>query len=295
MRLAIVHETKYSYTSPANYTIQYLRLSPQSTTQQKVLSWKLDLPGRARQFLDGYGNSAHVLVVEGPHKEVRLRARGVVEVVEAPCTLPEQGPHLPDIYTRPTPLTTADGATLDFCEQFKRQMEKDRQDGVEALMGAIRDKVNYRPDAFKSTATVAGVLAQGMGGSPDLAHTFIACCRQLGVPARYVSGYLAPKSRPSGENGTRDTGVHAWAEVWVEGSGWVGLDVANRLRAHGRHVRVAVGLDHLDACPIRGFSRGGSGETVSIEVHVSEAPAREDTPVQVPMRAANRSEQRMRH
>jgi transglutaminase-like putative cysteine protease len=295
MRLAIVHETKYSYASPANYTIQYLRLSPQSTTQQKVLSWKLDVPGRARQFLDGYGNVAHVLVVEGPHKEVRLRARGVVEVADAPCAVPEQGPHLPDIYTRPTALTTADGATLSFCEQFKRQMEKDRQDGVEALMGAIRDKISYHPDALKPAATVADALTHGSGGSPELAHTFIACCRQLGVPARYVSGYLAPKSRPSGENGTRDTGVHAWAEVWVDGAGWVGLDVVNRLRAHGRHVRVAVGLDQLDAWPIRGFSRGGTGETVAVEVHVSEAPPREETPVQVPIRSSIRAEPRLRH
>jgi len=66
MRLSILHETKYRYATPANYTIQYLRLSPQTTVQQTVLNWKLDLPGPAKAFLDGFGNTAHVLVIDKP-------------------------------------------------------------------------------------------------------------------------------------------------------------------------------------------------------------------------------------
>ena len=76
MRLNIIHETKYCYATPADYTIQYLRLSPQTTIQQKVLSWNLDLPRAASPFPDGFGNTAHVLVIDEPHQEIRIRARG---------------------------------------------------------------------------------------------------------------------------------------------------------------------------------------------------------------------------
>jgi transglutaminase-like putative cysteine protease len=296
MRLAIVHETNYSYSTAANYTIQYLRLSPQSTAQQKVLSWKVDVPGKARLFLDGHGNATHVLVVEGAHKEIRIRARGVVEVVDDPCAVPEQGPHLPEVYTRATPLTTPDSALIGFSEAFRTQMQKDRQAASEALMLAVRERVDYTPGESQASATATEIFAQGCGGSGDLAQVFITCCRQLDVPARYVSGYLAPKSRPAtSENGSHESASHAWAEIWVEGIGWVGLDVASRLRTHGRHVRVAVGLDHLDACPIRGFSRGGTGETSAMEIHISEAPAREESTIPIPVRGAHSTERRLRH
>jgi transglutaminase-like putative cysteine protease len=70
---------------------------------------------------------------------------------------------------------------------------------------------------------------------------------------------------------------HAWAEAWIEGVGWQGFDVANRVRAYGRHVRVAVGLDYLDACPVRGFHRGGSNESLGVEVQVNETTYHEES------------------
>jgi len=71
---------------------------------------------------------------------------------------------------------------------------------------------------------------------------------------------------------------HAWAEARIDGVGWQGFDVANQVRAHGRHVRVAVGLDYLDACPVRGYHRGGGGETLGVEIKVGEANGREELP-----------------
>src|ERR1039457_4838669 len=99
----------------------------------------------------------------------------------------------------------------------------------------------------------------------------MTCCRKLNIPARYVSGYLAPKNRPVASLGQpNQLASHAWAEAWIDGLGWQGFDMANRTRVHGRHVAVAVGLDYLDACPVRGFHRGGTGESLGVEVHVDE-------------------------
>jgi transglutaminase-like putative cysteine protease len=276
MRLSIVHETKYRYTSPANYTIQYLRLSPQSTIQQKVLSWNLDLPGPARSFLDGFGNAAHVLVIDKPHQEIRIRARGEVEVRDEPLTLPDAGPHRPDLYMRSTELTAQDEALVRFTEGFRRQTANSRAAALETLMLAVRDKVDYQPGVTHVKTSAAQAFARGAGVCQDHAHVFVSCCRQLNIPARYVSGYLALMNGPAIANGAEtEMASHAWAEAWVEGVGWQGFDVANQVRAHGRHVRVAVGLDYLDACPVRGFHRGGSGESLGVEVHVDETLVRQ--------------------
>jgi transglutaminase-like putative cysteine protease len=279
MRLSIIHETKYRYTSPANYTIQYLRLSPQSTIQQKVLSWNLDLPGPARPFLDGFGNAAHVLVIDKPHQEIRIRARGEVEVQDEPLTLPDTGPHHPELYMRFTELTAQDEALVRFTQGFRQQSANNRAAALESLMVAVREKVDYRPGVTHVKTSAAQAFARGAGVCQDHAHVFVSCCRQLSIPARYVSGYLATQNGSANANGGEsEMASHAWAEAWIDGVGWQGFDVANQVRAQGRHVRVAVGLDYLDACPVRGFHRGGSGESLGVEVHVDETLVRQESP-----------------
>jgi transglutaminase-like putative cysteine protease len=273
MRLAIVHETKYRYATPANYSIQYLRLSPQPTPQQKVINWQLDLPGPARPFVDGFGNTAHVLVIDKPHQEIRIRARGEVEVSDEPLVLPDSGPHRPELFMRSTELTAQDEAIIRFSDGFRRQTANNRAAAVEALMAAVREKVEYKKGVTEVSTTAAKAFARGAGVCQDHAHVFVACCRTLNIPARYVSGYLAPKELTAANGSPRELASHAWAEAWIDGVGWQGFDVANQVRAHGRHVRVAVGLDYLDACPVRGFHRGGTGESLGVEVHVSDPAA----------------------
>lgn len=273
MRLSIVHETKYRYATPANYSIQYLRLSPQPTPQQRVLDWQLDLPAPARAFVDGFGNTAHVLVIDKLHEEIRIRARGEVEVDDALMTLPDSGPNRPDLFMRSTALTAQDDAIMHFSDGFRRQTANNRAAAVEALMTAVREKVEYRKGVTEVTTTAARAFARGAGVCQDHAHVFVACCRHLNIPARYVSGYLAPSELAAPDGAPRQLASHAWAEAWIDGVGWQGFDVANQVRARGRHVRLAVGLDYLDACPVRGFHRGGSGESLGVEVRVSDPSA----------------------
>jgi transglutaminase-like putative cysteine protease len=269
MRLSIVHETKYVYDTPANYSIQYLRLSPQSTPQQKVLNWSLDLPVPARPFVDGFGNTAHVLVIDKPHQSICIRARGEVDIQDEPLLLPDAGPHRPEIFTRWTALTAQDEAMIRFAEGFRRQSNNDRAAAVESLMSAVREKVEYKTGVTDAATPAAQAFARGAGVCQDHAHVFVSCCRRLSIPARYVSGYLAPKSLNIAADGSvQGLASHAWAEAWIDGVGWQGFDVANQVRAHGRHVRVAVGLDYLDACPVRGFHRGGGGEAMGVDVKV---------------------------
>jgi transglutaminase-like putative cysteine protease len=112
-------------------------------------------------------------------------------------------------------------------------------------------------------------LADGKGVCQDHAHIFIAAARTLGVPARYITGYLLLDS-----GGTADA-HHAWAEAWVEGLGWVGFDVSNGICPTDKYVRLAVGLDAGYAAPVTGSRRGGQEETLSVTVDVQQASAQQ--------------------
>jgi transglutaminase-like putative cysteine protease len=264
MRVSIVHETLYRYRSPATYSIQYLRLWPQASRRQKVLSWKLDAPAPLRRWVDGFGNDAHVLVLDRPHEEIRVRARGEVDVQETSDVVEEPGPHPPALYLRATRLTEATGGLSDFAEQFRADARRDPRNTLEGLMMGVREHVDYQPGITHAATAATEAFGARAGVCQDHAHIFVACCRRLGVPARYVSGYL-------GIEGDGRMASHAWAEAWLDGEGWRSYDIANRLRPAGRHVRVAVGMDYLDACPVRGFRRGGLGESLEVEVRVNDA------------------------
>src|SRR6478609_892778 len=134
MRVTIVHETVYRYESPAHYSVQYLRLSPRSTGRQKVISWKLEAPAPVRHWVDTFGNDAHLLVVDRPHAEIRVRARGDVEVHDTPV-VEDAGPQSLDVYLRTTPLTAPDAALSAFAQDFRAPIESDRKEGLLKLMG----------------------------------------------------------------------------------------------------------------------------------------------------------------
>jgi len=279
MRVSIVHETLYRYRSPAAYSIQYLRLWPQPSRRQKVLSWKLDAPAPLRPWVDGFGNDAHVLVIDRPHEVIRVRARGEVVVQEASEVIEEPGPHPPALFLRPTRLTEATGALGDYADKFRADIRQDPRNALESLMMGVREHVDYQPGITHSATAASEAFGARAGVCQDHAHIFVACCRRLSIPARYVSGYLGTES-------DGNLASHAWAEAWVEGEGWRSYDIANRIRPSGRHVRLAVGLDYLDACPVRGYRRGGLGESLEVEVRVNDLPQL-PTPPPAPKKESN--------
>jgi transglutaminase-like putative cysteine protease len=261
MRVAVHHETTYRYESAAQYSVQYLRLSPRTTMRQKVISWKLDTPGTCRPFTDTFGNDSHVVVVDRAHDEIRVRARGEVEVTDDQEICEDIGPQNPEVYRRTTLLTTPTPPLSSMAADFAQFVGKDDHKALEALMLTLRERIEYKAGVTHSATSAAEAFERGAGVCQDHAHVFLTCARALGYPARYVSGYLAAE-------GAGELASHAWAEIWLPEHGWTGYDVANRARPGGGYVRLAVGLDYLDACPVRGFRRGGFGESLDVEVQV---------------------------
>jgi transglutaminase-like putative cysteine protease len=266
MRVAINHETVYRYSEPANYSIQYLRLTPLSNLEQRVVSWRLTAPGTLTPWTDAFGNSAHVLVVDKPHDEIRITATGEIEIADGGRPLLSDGePHPPELYLRPTPLTAADEKVVEFATRFKPAIISNPRRGLDGLADGIRRTLGHRPGTSHGALSARDALKSRSGQSQDYAHLFISCCRTLGVPARFVSGYLC-----SDGPGAAKISGHAWAETWVEGAGWMFFDVASPVSNARAHVRVAVGLDQLDAAPVRAM-RKGADDDLDVVVSVDDA------------------------
>jgi transglutaminase-like putative cysteine protease len=257
MKLAIHHDTTYRYADRVRASIQYLRLTPQDSTRQRVLDWHLELPPSVHAQRDGHGNVLHVLTLDEPHQSIVIGARGQVEIDEnCECEWGEGSP-LP--YLRSTALTAADAALREFARACCGE-RRDRAALIE-LMEALHQRMPFTPGITQVDTPAAEAFALGLGVCQDHTHVFLACARSLDVPARYVSGYLCTA-------GSSELASHAWAEVWIDGA-WYSFDVTNRLTRPSRHLKLAVGLDYLDACPVRGMRRGGQEQMHAL---VQEAP-----------------------
>jgi transglutaminase-like putative cysteine protease len=241
MKYMITHQFNYAYESPVRLSTQYLRLTPRDTTRQKVVGWKLETPGAALRTTDGYGNVLHVLTIDKPVTGIAIQAQGSVEtaaVLDEPSDF-TGAPLSPLLFLRATGLTRADEARRAFAEKWRGATTLS---GLRMLAVAIHD-------------------SNGESSAADSAHEFIACCRHLGVPARYVSGYIYD----------REVALHAWAEAWVE-ERWHSFDIARGTPVGETHIKIAVGADYLDACPVRGVRVGGGTETLMAQAQVMAQP-----------------------
>ena len=141
---------------------------------------------------------------------------------------------------------------------------------MHGLFNTVAEAIAYKPGTTSAQTTAAQALKAGKGVCQDHAHVFISAARAMGVPARYIVGYLFA------EDG-KTTETHAWAEAFVPEIGWVGFDPANRLCPTDRYVRLACGLDAADAAPIRGNVSGAAQERLSASVDIAQAAGQSQT------------------
>lgn len=261
MRSKIEHLTRYDYTVPANGVVQLLRVEPPTTEDQHVIAWRVDfdVDGALRRGVDVFGNVTHMFYAEEPVRRLTLTVAGEVETRDAHGLLrgaPE--PLEPLLFRRTTQLTQADDALRAFARELPQGSTLER---LHALLEGVNSRVLFETGVTQSATDAATAFAQGAGVCQDHAQIFITVARLIGIPARYVSGHFV---RSDGRD--QQPAAHAWAEAHVEDLGWVGFDPANGISTTDQHVRVAIGLDSLDAAPVRGARRGGGAETLAVEV-----------------------------
>ncbi|MDA8869912.1 transglutaminase family protein [Rhizobiaceae bacterium] len=272
MRLQIRHSTLYNYANPVAYGLQELRLWPQKTDGLTIHDWTVTLTGLVEQaeFTDQHGNHARLSSVEPDATTIEMVVAADVEVEDrAGVVGPHVGPAPLWLYLRSTPLTLADEGIAALLEDFGQEQPQEPA-RLHDLSHLIADRVAYETGATGATTTAEGALKLGQGVCQDHAHIFVAASRQLGIPARYVSGYLMMDDRIEQE------ATHAWAEAYLPSLGWVGFDVSNGISPDGRYVRLATGLDYREAAPVLGMrlsdgaGAGAGNETLAVAISVQQ-------------------------
>jgi len=263
MQLHIRHETHYHYERPVKYSVQSLHLTPRRDTSQRSLEWSISAPGRRLEQIDAYGNISHLLTIDEPHREIRLVVYGIVETTDIEVRQ-DDGPLSPLAFLAPTALTGASEELRAFAQAAVRAVDAP-QARARALAEAVCDAVRYKPGTSDVQDPAAVAFKNGEGVCQDHAHVYIAAARSVGIPARYVSGYLY-----TGD--TKDVASHAWADVWLGAElGWQSVDVTHKRPAYRTYCRLAVGRDYLDAAPVRGVRHGGGGEHMQATVLVADS------------------------
>lgn len=269
MRLSIRHTTRYGFSQPATHGLQRLRLTPKSTHGQSVIDWTMDFEGvrLEAEYDDHHRNRTTLVSVEPGTTAVVVVCSGTVDTAENADKAGIVGEHLGYLplwrFLGQTPLTTP-GPKL---RALVAGLDADRSqplDVLHALSAAVLEAVPYQVGATDAETTAEAALAAGGGVCQDHAHIFIGGVRLLGLPARYVSGYLMMDGRVDQEAG------HGWAEAHVPGLGWVGFDVSNAICPDARYVRLATGCDYKDAAPVTGISIGAGRIALEVSLAVQQ-------------------------
>lgn len=268
MILSVSHRTTYRYDAPIRMAVQSLRLTPSVFDGQRTLDWSIGVEGghKGAGFRDGAGDWVEGWSLRGPATEVCVTVSGRVETRDLSGMLSGHREAVnPLVYLRETPATRTDPG-LGALARAAAANTTEPLSQAHALASLVAGAIAYRPGATEAHTTAAEALALGEGVCQDHAHALIAAARVLGLPARYVSGYLFAT-----EDGLAHEAAHAWAEVWLDGLGWIGFDAANRCCPDERYVRIGSGFDARDAAPIRGIAQGPGSETLEVIVAVAQA------------------------
>ena len=264
MRLTIRHTTRYRFDHPVSYGLQQLRKTPKSGHQQRVLDWRTEVEGGRKElsFEDYHNNRVELISFERDAEELLVTSEGCVEIEETHGVVgPHPGPSPLWLYRRQTARTRPGPGVRALLRRVEGENELER---MHSLLQVVHGAVSYEVGASAPDWSAEDAVTAGKGVCQDHAHVFLSAARDLGLPARYVSGYLMLNDR------VEQDAMHAWAEVHLDALGWVGFDVSNGISPDARYIRVATGLDYSDAAPVTGTRIGGAGEALDVQIEVAQ-------------------------
>jgi transglutaminase-like putative cysteine protease len=277
----IRHHTRYRYTAPVGESVMEVRMQPRSDDQQHCFSFELKVTPQARviSYQDYLQNQIHFFDIPRRHGQLVLRAEALVGLT-IPDELPEnlradawavldelsKTPDYWDLLTeshfvRFTPLLAvlADELVLD--------RRTDPLTLLHHINTGIYYAFRYVPESTSVDSPIDVALESRRGVCQDYAHVMLALVRRMGIPCRYVSGYLF--TRRENNDQSADDASHAWVEAYLPDLGWLGFDPTNNLIAGERHIRVAVGRDYADVPPTRGLFKGDADSKMEVGVQVT--------------------------
>ncbi len=306
----VKHVTAYAYAVPVSTSHHDLHVLLRGSPEQRIRAERLSAtpaPAVRRDRFDWFGNRATHLAIHERHTELTVTAEAELEVSRAPAPIGDGGPWeatrdwvraCVDAESRaamemvlPSPHVEMSEAAL----KFARPSFPPGRPLIEAALELTRrmhHELTYDPEATDTSTSVDEVLSGRRGVCQDFAHAQIACLRALGLPARYVSGYLVTTPPPGGTRLVGADASHAWLSLRLPASGWLDLDPTNDVVPSDRHIVVAYGRDFSDVTPMRGVLLGGGRHQLRVSVDVSpvEAHAQAQTPSQAQFQSQAQSE-----
>jgi transglutaminase-like putative cysteine protease len=282
------HRTTYEYSQDVSISHHLLHLQPRDSRGQKCQRSSLIVepaPAIAKSDRDYFGNHVTYLTVEEPHLKLVIFATSTVEV--APLALPDPAatPAWDGIHGQlagATDQQALDAFQFAFDSSYTMSGNgaydyaapsfapgRPVLEGAIDLTGRIFNDFAYEGGVTDIWTPVDQVLKDRRGVCQDFAHLQIACLRSLGLPARYVSGYLLTHPPEGQEKLVGSDASHAWVSVWCPGHGWVDLDPTNNLLPRDEHITIAWGRDYGDVSPIKGMVVGGGGHKMEVSVDVA--------------------------
>ena len=284
----VSHETTYHYRMPVERSSHLLRLRPLQDRFQDLLEFNLEISveGRRQEFQDVYGNSTLQLEVDKPFSEMVIRAFSRVRLTEGPARWLAQTPKreilpvvwmpgqrqmmLPFLLPPELPETQLKELT-EYALGFAQRNDMDLLDTLLDMNQTIHDDYAYVSGSTTNNTTPFEVYTSRQGVCQDFANLFICMARLLNLPARYRVGYIFTGGNY--ENKAWSEASHAWVELYLPQSGWVGFDPTNGSLVGLDHVRVACGRNFLDATPTSGtLFKGGGLETLGVSVKIEMDP-----------------------
>lgn len=283
MYYRIRHVTRYFYSSPVSESLTELRMHPRTEAQQRCLDYNLQVTPRAQVFAyrDWLGNSVHHFATPAAHNELQIVAESLVEMKPWDALPHFLAPSAWDeLQTLNAEQDFADWLLPSPFTPFTPQLEKlmvelrvERRDDPLSLAleltGRLYDCFEYVPHATRVDSPIDVALALRKGVCQDFTHIFLALLRSVGIPCRYVSGYLYHGKED--HDRSAEGATHAWAEVFLPSLGWIGLDPTNNQVARERHIRTAIGRDYSDVPPTRGVFKGDAKTSLGVAVAVSRS------------------------
>ena len=276
MRLSIHHRTSYEFSAPVARGLQRLRLTPKSTQGQTIADWQMDYAGvrLEAEYDDQHHNRTQLASVEPGTRHVTITCTGTVDTSDQAGIIGSHTGHMPLWSFLEQSRLTRPGARMralinrlggeGAAAAASGGAGSGRLDMLHELSSSIRADVAYRTGETMATTPAEDAMAAAVGVCQDHAHIFLGCARALGIPSRYVSGYLMMDDRIDQDAG------HAWAEAHVDGLGWVGFDISNGISPDSRYVRVATGRDYGEAAPITGISFGAHETLLTVHLAVEQ-------------------------
>jgi transglutaminase-like putative cysteine protease len=288
--LHVIHETRYRYETRVDVAHHIAHLTPRSDARQQVGHFDLKItpsPSERSPARDTFGNERTAFAIHSPHDTLVVRAESRVRIGGRAVDFePADSAAWEEVreglrYRARAPLVPA--AEFAYPSTFvplhvelrayaAASFSADRPLLVAAieLMHRLHEDIAYTSGATEISTPVLQAFTERKGVCQDMAHMMIGALRALGLPARYVSGYLLTQPRPGQARLLGADASHAWVQVWTDPPGWVDLDPTNDVVANSGHVQLAIGRDYGDVVPLRGVIHGG-GEP-KLEVAVSVIP-----------------------